>query len=78
MNRLARVTDRDTHREIRADIERRINIDEVDFAPELFEQCGYDQFVVTPDQPIPKVIAVSLLLIEKGTLSLGARTWLID
>ncbi len=56
-DRLFVVPDWHIHREIRADVEGRVNVDEIDAAFEFLEQAGHDEFVVAPDEPVPERFA---------------------
>ena len=47
---------------IRSRKERRINVDEIDLALEIFKQTRHDQFVVPPDQEVAKVAQLLGLL----------------
>ena len=49
------VADGQRHREIRADIKGRVNVDEVNFSFELLQKAGEHEFVVAPDKAIAEV-----------------------
>jgi len=49
------------HGEVRADIEGRVDVDEVDLAAEPLEQGRHHEFVVAPDEHVAEVVAVVLL-----------------
>ncbi|OQB07007.1 MAG: hypothetical protein BWY17_05376 [Deltaproteobacteria bacterium ADurb.Bin207] len=75
------VANRDVHREVRAHVKRRVNVDQVNFALELFEQGGHHQLVVAPDEPVAKIVALASgkLLFKQLQITRGRRalTWLI-
>ena len=37
-------------------IKERVDVDQIDLAPEILEQRGHDQLVVAPDEPVAEII----------------------
>jgi len=63
---------------IRSRKERRINVDEIDLALEIFKQTRHDQFVIAPYEHVSKIVLVEFLGVEKLTLCFYARTRLVN
>jgi hypothetical protein len=62
---VAVVADLDFHGEVCADIEGRVDVDEVDLAAKLLQQGRHHEFVVAPDEHVAEVVAM-VLLAERG------------
>ena len=37
-------------------IERRVDVDQIDLAPKVLQERSHDQLVVAPDEPVPEII----------------------
>jgi len=61
LQRLPLVADLHVHGEVSPDIERRVNVDQVNLAAELLQQGRHHQLVIAPDQHVAPVVAVGAL-----------------
>jgi len=68
---IIKITQRHLHRKVRPHIEGRIDVDQVDLAPEVLQERGHHQLVIAPDEHVSKVILPGGLQLSQGGLTPG-------
>ena len=68
----------DLHREVRADVERRVDVNQIDLSAKLLEERSHDEFVIAPDEHIAKIVLMRFIRIVKKLLGIASIFGLVD